>query len=186
MTLTQDAAAAALREIDAAQAQSRALFNYSKASPYLVLWGTLWVAVGVMTAASPANTGWFWLVADLIGFAACIYFIRRDRPKVSQPRTLATFRFVGIALVIAGFFAAVQALFGPATGTQTMALAALMVSAIYMGMGLWVGARYVAIGLLLLALTFVGVFVVPDQAVAFISVAGGLTLALGGLWMRRA
>ncbi|MBL8644991.1 MAG: hypothetical protein JNK21_13735 [Rhodospirillaceae bacterium] len=195
MTLTRDDAALALREIAAAGTHSRQLLNYTKASPHLLLWGALWLAVGVMTELTPGNAGWTWLVVDAIGFSASLYFIVRDARSAAGSGAASSgaatpaasgLRYGGLVAVAIGFFVAVSMVFGPTSGAQFMSLAALMVSAVYIGVGLWVGARYAILGVVLGVLTLIGFFILPAHAISFISAAGGITLLLGGFWMRSA
>ena len=69
MTITRNDAATALRDADSASRRSLALFQYGLASPFLLLWGALWIVAGAVAALSPDNAGIGWLVVDIAGLA---------------------------------------------------------------------------------------------------------------------
>jgi len=46
MSMSKDEASSALHDIEATERRSRTLFGYGVASPYLLLWGALWIVAG--------------------------------------------------------------------------------------------------------------------------------------------
>jgi hypothetical protein len=62
----------------------------------------------------------------------------------------------------------------------------LLCAALYAGIGLWAGVRYVVVGGLLAVLTLFGFFALRNQFFGVMAIAGGGSLVLTGLWLRRA
>lgn len=69
MTITSTDAANALHDVDSARRHNLALFQYGLTSPFLLLWGALWIVAGAVCAISPDNADIGWLVVDVVGFA---------------------------------------------------------------------------------------------------------------------
>lgn len=186
MTMTPQDAAAALSEIEQAGAHSKMLKGYERASPYLILWGLLWIVAGTVAQISPANTSMAWWTVDAIGILVTIYLaMRQSRQQQSKTRPIV-FRIVTLGFILGAFNAAVFNVFAPVSGAQVMSFAGLLCAVIYMAVGLWFGTRYVVLGATLFATTLVGFFALPEFTVVFISWAGGASIALSGLWLRRA
>ena len=78
MNVTKDDAETALKDVGAARRQSLTLFRYGLASPYLLLWGVLWIVAGIIGALSPDNIGIGWLVVDAIGIVGTGYLVIRS------------------------------------------------------------------------------------------------------------
>ena len=62
----------------------------------------------------------------------------------------------------------------------------MLMAAIYMVMGLWLGWRYSAIGGALAVLTLGGFFLLPVHFLLWMAFVGGGALILTGLWLRSA
>jgi hypothetical protein len=186
MTMTHDEAAKALSDIEQAGAHSKTLKGYERASPYLMMWGLLWIVAGTVAQVSPANTSVAWWTVDAIGIAGSLYLAvsqSRERQGEAKP---ALFRVLMLCAILGAFNAAVFNVFAPVNGAQVMSFAGLLCAVIYMVVGQWFGARYVVLGATLFVTTLVGFFVLTNITVVFISWAGGASIALSGLWLRRA
>jgi hypothetical protein len=186
MTITHDEATTALNEIERASAETKTLKGYERASPYLILWGLLWIVAGTVAQVSPANTSVAWWTVDAIGIAGSLYLaIRqsRERNNSAQP---TVWRVLMLCAILGAFNAAVFSVFAPVQGAQVMSFAGLLGAVIYMVVGQWFGARYVVLGATLFVTTLIGFFILKDITVVFISWAGGASIALSGLWLRRA
>ena len=70
MTITTNDAATALHDVDSARHRSPSLFHYGQTSPFLLLWGVLWIVAGTVTALSPDKAGVGWFVVNVVEFAA--------------------------------------------------------------------------------------------------------------------
>lgn len=186
MTITHDEAATALNDIDQASAHSKTLKGYERASPYLILWGLLWIVAGTVAQVSPANTSVAWWTVDAIGIAGSLYLaIRQSRERDGKTQPTVT-RVLMLCVILGAFNAAVFSVFAPVQGAQVMSFAGLLCAVIYMVVGQWFGVRYLVLGATLFATTLVGFFILTDFTVVFISWAGGASIALSGLWLRRA
>lgn len=77
MNITKTDAETALRDAGRASERSLTLFHYKMASPYLLLWGALWIVAGIIAMISPHNTGMGWFIVDTIGIVATGYLVAR-------------------------------------------------------------------------------------------------------------
>ena len=187
MTVSKDDALAALHDIETTERRSRRLFRYGLASPYVLLWGALWLVAGATGALSPAHTGIGWAAVDLVGLLGSGYLVathaRRCGDRGERVRLL---RYVATIAVLAAFIGVTQMVFAPVSSDEVLMLIVLVVAAVYAIAGCWVGVRYAVVGTALAALA-VGVFhLAPALVPSIVPIAGGGALVLGGLWMRRA
>ena len=67
MSMTKGDARSALQDVETAQRRSETLFRYGLTSPFVLLWGVLWIVAGAVGALSPANTGIGWAAVDIVG-----------------------------------------------------------------------------------------------------------------------
>ena len=187
MSVSKDDASSALHDIEATERRSRTLFGYSLASPYLLLWGTLWIIAGVVGALSTVNAGIVWGSVDIVGLLGTAYLIvRHARRCGARSDRIHLLRYVGSAVVLAAFIGLILMIFGPVKGGEITMLFTLLIAAGYAIVGCWFGLRYAVVGVALGGLA-VGVFVLaPAHLHLIVPFAGGGALILGGLWMRRA
>lgn len=178
MTLSQEDAARAPREIDVCRRRSANLFNYSQAAPHLILWGVIWITGYGTSAVAPARSGAMWAILTLVGTLGD--FVLSPRKPSGCGR-----RFSAIALTILAFFAATFALLGPISARQVGAFIPLVLAAIYVVLGLWMGARLVFAGLVVGSLTVAGYFLLPNLFFAWMAAVGGGSLLVIGLWLRK-
>ena len=187
MSMSKDEASSALHDIEATERRSRTLFGYDLGSPYLLLWGALWLIAGVVGAVSPANSGIGWGAVDIVGLVGTAYLIvRHARRCGARSDRIHLLRYVGSAAVLVAFVGLTLMIFGPVKGGEITMLFTLLVAAGYAIAGCWIGLRYAVIGVALGALA-VGVFVLaPAHLHLIVPFAGGGALIVGGVWMRRA
>lgn len=187
MSVSKDDALSALHDIETAERRSRTLFGYGLTSPYLLLWGVLWIVAGAVGTVSLANAGIVWGVVDIVGLIGTAWLIvRHARRCGKRDDRVHLFRYVGSAAAIAAFMGLTLMIFAPVTGPEILILFTLLVAAGYAIAGCWVGLRYAVVGVALGGLT-VGVFVLASAHLHLIvPFVGGGALILGSLWMRRA
>ena len=186
MNITRDDAASALQDVDSAQRRSVALFEYELASPFLVLWGGLWIVAGAVGAASPGNAGFGWLVVDIIGLVGTgILIVRQSRRYPDAGERVPMVRYAATVAVVAAFLTATLTVVAPVTGVQVLMVITLLVAAIYMTAGIWCGRRYAVVGAALGALALGLFHLAPAHVPLLVPFLGGGGLILGGLWMRR-
>ena len=186
MNVTKDDAETALKEVDAARRHSLTLFQYGLASPYLLLWGLLWIVAGVNGTVSPDNTGFGWLVVDAIGIVATGYLVVRNARRYARDGTRSQgLRFAATAAVLGALTAMVFMIFAPVSGAEVQTFITMLIAAIYMIAGIWVGHKFTALGAILAALALGAFHLAPAYLSLIVSILGGSALILGGLWMRR-
>ena len=187
MNVTRSDAASALRDIDTVQKRAQTAFGYRNGSPYLLLWGVLWIIAGTVGALAPGNAGLGWLAADIAGLigTGCLIAAqaRRDGSDGARGRV---FRYVAVAAVLAVFIALTLSLFAPVTGVEVQSFIVLLVGAAYVILGCWFGLRYAVVGVAIAALAAGTCHFAPAHAALVVPLLGGGALILGGLWMRRA
>ena len=84
MTVSKDDALSALHEIESAERRSQTLFGYGLTSPYMVLWGVLWIVAGAGAAVSVANAGIVWGVVDIVGLLGTAWLIVRHARRCGR------------------------------------------------------------------------------------------------------
>ena len=182
MTVTRNDAATALHDVDSASRHSLRLFQYGLASPFLLLWGVLWIVAGAVAALSPDNAGIGWLVVDIAGFAGTgiLIAVQSRRYGEGAGRSLAT------GVVVAVFVALTLSVFAPVSHVEVLMFITLIVAAAYAIVGCWAGRRYALIGAVLAGVAIGLHSLAPELVTVVVPFAGGGMLILGGWWMRSA
>ena len=187
MSVSKDDASLALQDIEATERRSRTLFGYGLASPYLLMWGTLWIVAGAVGALSPENEYIGWCAVDAVGLLGSAYLVVRHVRRCSErDDRVRVLRYVGTVLVLLAFIGLTQMVFAPVSGAEVLMLFTLLVAAVYTIAGCWAGLRYAVIGGALGGLAVAVFLAAPASLHLIVPFAGGCALILGGLWMRRA
>lgn len=180
MTIDPKEAAAALGDIDDIARRVRQSRVYQLASLMLVLWGAVVFAGYVATWLWPRWAIWFWGAVYVAGIAGSFAIGARSRPTTGARDLrgfLAFVLFVGF-----GVFVAVLGDFGP---RELGVFWPIYFMLVYVVVGLWLGAAFVAIGLGIIALTLIGYVFIGGWFELWMAAVNGGGLVLGGLWMRR-
>lgn len=182
MTISKQEAHAALTEAENAARRSREIYGYSRSAPYCFIWGATWF-LGYMAQAvlTDAQTVWTWpavLIAGA-GASALVGLSQKRRGARSMDKVWLLF------VVIYAFSFSLFAILRP-SALQIGAYWPLLCAALYAGAGLWGGVRYVVVGAALAVLTLFGFFELRGHFFALMAIAGGGSLVLTGLWLRRA
>ena len=187
MTITTNDAATALHDVDSASHHSLTLFGYGLASPFLLLWGVLWIVAGAVTALSPDHAGMGWIVVDTVGIAGTgVLVASQSRRYGEEAGRSQLWRCIATGAVLMAFVALTLSVFAPVSDAEVLTLIALVVAAAYAVAGCWAGGRYVAVGVALAGVA-IGLFhLAPNLVPPVVPFVGGGTLILGGLWMRSA
>ena len=187
MTITRNDAETALNDVDSARRQSLTLFKYQLASPFLLLWGALWIVAGAIGAFAPDSAGIGWLTVDIIGFAGTGYLVVLQARRYGEGDARSRlFRCAGTGAVVVAFVAMTLSVFAPVSEVEGLALITMVVAALYVIAGCWMGPRYAVIGAVLAVLVFGLFHLAPAHLPRVVPFLGGGTLILGGLWMRSA
>jgi hypothetical protein len=181
-------AADALKEVATTQKRSAQAYSYSLAAPYCFVWGGVWLlGYGAEALASfghfaGISTGWWWTALTLAGVAASIAIGRAQYAR----RPGRSWRMGALFAIIWLFTAALFAVIHPKSELQVGAYFPLLFSAIYAAVGLWLGLRYILVGVFVALATLGAFFFLRDYFFAWMALVGGGALLLTGLWMRRA
>ena len=187
VSTTKNDAETALRDAGKAEEHSLTLFHYEMASPYLLLWGALWIIAGIISVMSPENTGTGWIILNSIGIAATGYLVVGDSRRAGSHDTRnEVLRYMATVVVLALFLTMTFAIFNPVSGIQIQSFITVLLATIYMILGFWTGYRLTVIGAVLACLVIGAIMYTPSLLPSLVSVLGGGALILGGLWMRRA
>lgn len=183
MSLSPAEAQLALKDIEKTENRSAASQHHRHSAPYLILWGVIW-AIGYSVTASSPTISWAWAPLIAIGAIGSIVLARRQQSAQSEN---FGWRYFGSFAAIAIFIYALISVMAPVSYNQMSAVFPLVVGVYYAFIGLWTrGWRMLPLGLVLIALTAIGYFMLPDYFLYWMAGVGGGGLILGGLWLRSA
>jgi len=186
MTLTPSEAAAALATIEATETRAKQLNAYRKGSPFLLLWGAIWVVGFSVEDLAPQMTHTAWLTLDLIGGIATLALVALGRQRVNERiGNRAAQKVLALTAISILFSFATFMLLRPRNPLAGMAFAGLELGMIYSTIGVFVGTRWMITGLGLLTLTFAGYFSLTAHYGLWMAFVCGGGLILAGLWLRR-
>jgi hypothetical protein len=190
MTISRVQAAAALDEIDRTELRTRVSSSYANASPYLILWGVVWIAgYGGCAVVAPEHWGLVWLPLVLIGSLGSAWL--QSRAAGQQRRhglsgAGGSWRTAVLSLAVMAFIGSVYYVFRPVGTGPYLVFPALIVGLIYSVVGTIARMpRFVWIGAAIFVATMAGYILVPAWTAVWIAVVAGGGLVLGGLWMRK-
>jgi hypothetical protein len=182
-TLNPAQAAQALKEAGAAERRSAEAYRYQRFSPYLLLWGVIWIAGYSGSDLWARSSGRIWLGLVALALLASIAIARSFADGRADPQV--RWRTAAFFVVVWAFLMATYAIMRPVTPLQYGAFLPLLVAFAYVVLGLWGGRRLVITGVLVGALTLGGFFYLPQHFLLWEGFVGGGGLILAGLWFRR-
>jgi hypothetical protein len=176
-------ASAALAEIDDIVQRVRQSQLYELASLAAVWWGVLVFAGNVATWLWPHYAAYTWTFVNVVGIAGLIALrvVHRPHPHVGMFDIRLPLMF-GLFFAFGYLCTSVIGHFGP---RQLGAFWPIYFMLFYALAGLWFGYAFVAIGLVITALTLIGFFYIGEAFPLWMAFVNGGGLILGGLWMRR-
>ena len=181
MPLTPTEAADALRDIDQMEQRSSTVRGYQKASPYLILWGFIWL-IGYSLSYARPQWGIAWAVLSVIGVIGSFVVGMRLR---SEGNRGGGWRYGATFLAVFFFITALFAIMPPRQPMQVGAFFPILVALFYSLIGIWSrGQRMLITGVAIAVLTLIGFFYLPAYFMLWMAVVGGGGLILGGIWLR--
>ena len=175
-------ASAALAEIDEMVRRVRQSRIYDLASRLMVMWGVLVFAGYLVTWWVPRHAVFGWIAVYAVGIAGSAWLGVAGRPR-TDVRTLNIKALLAFAMFMTfGVFCCWLGHFGP---RQLGAFWPVYFMTMYAIAGLWFGHAFIAIGVIVTALTLIGYFWIGSPFDLWMAFVNGGGLILGGLWMRR-
>jgi len=126
--------------------------------------------------------GWWWMGLSLAGAVASI--VVGHSQNVRRPGR--SWRISMLFMIIWIFTLALFAVLHPGSDLQVGAYFPLLFAAIYAAIGLWMGLRYILVGIFMAASTLGAFFFLREYFFHWMALVGGGSLLLTGFWMRRA
>jgi hypothetical protein len=192
MNLSREDANAALESVEQVDRQVREMLGYRAASPFLILWGVIWLVANAVSDLVPSISSRLWMVAASLGFAASLWLaLRQMRCRAARmaltpaSRALQRRRFLLLTVAVGGYFPAMLAVLGPLGARQSGAFISLFWAFAYMFAGVWLGMRMYVTGAITAAAIMVGYLFIHQHFAMWLAVVGGGSLLLAGFWLRR-
>lgn len=189
MAVTPDQARDSLNEIREMTAKLRRSLAASEASGHLMLWGAVWMGAFLACGLWPHRSGLIWGIGNAVGVVGSITIgllvsntkVHSDESSHESRRLLlmwlSMFVFVGVWLW----------LLRPESGEQIAAFICTAVMFLYIVMGLWLEAGFLAwLGVAVTALTIAGYQWFPGQFYFWMAFTGGGSLFASGLYIHKA
>lgn len=192
MDLSRQDASAALDEIEAAERRARQGVAYREASPFLILWGAVWLLANAATDLLPAYGRFAWPLGSLVGTLSSVVLVvlqlkrmasRHEQTPAQRCRARRRSLMIGITLL--SFFVAMHVVLGTLTGRQYNAFISLFWAFAYMAAGAWLGMRIFITGVVLAVAILAGYLYVQQYYLLWMAIVGGGSLLLAGFWLRR-
>ncbi len=178
----------ALGEAEQAMQSVRTKVTYSGVGPILILWGLIYATCFVITHFAYEAAGWAWLIGDVCGIAGTAYlgWVRPARGPVLSESAKQLGRRLGLFWLAAMVYIPIWlTLLTPWRGEQMGAFITTAIMFAYVVMGLWLRMSFfVALGVLVTALTFGGYFVFyPEWMNLWLAATGGGALLVSGAYL---
>ncbi|MEO8375869.1 MAG: hypothetical protein ABI471_11630 [Sphingomonas bacterium] len=186
--ITENEAAESLRDVERVSRRTHVASAYSIASPYLVLWGLVWIAGYTGSGlTAPEQWGWVWLPCIVVGVVGSTILGRRTARLGGSRASSAknpTARSLLMTLIIMLFMGSVYLVFKPVSPLPYLVFPALIMALTYALIGTFGLPRFTWIGAGIFVAVMLGYLLAPALMPFWIAAAGGGGLVLGGLWMR--
>lgn len=192
MNMSQQEASEALDAITTADRKVREHQGYREGSPFLILWGVLWFIANSVAGLAGHLAGPVWMITVIVGTAATATLVvaqsvRAQRAHRYTPaeRALIGRRASLLGISVITFFPAMSVVLGDLTPLQSNAFISMFWALAYMAAGAWLGLRLFFTGVATAVAVLLGVLVLREHYFLWMAFAGGGSLILGGLWLRK-
>ena len=150
------------------------LGNYRAYGSVVSAWGAAWLFGFAAQQFFPALAGWVWILGWI---GALGWTVTRPRRR-HDGKALATW------FILIGYIALLLAILGPDERTISL-IFALVLSASYAVMGVWVGKRFFLLAGLVVAAICFGWLWMPNWLFAALALGGGGATIVCGIWLAR-
>jgi len=171
---------ASLQAVETMEQRAKILRGYEQGAPYFFLWGIIWIVGYSASEIYPQRAGLIWLVLNVVGIATGLFMSRGVRIHGASKS-----RYLAVMLSAMGFVGATYFVMRPTSAQQLHAFPALLVSFLYVLMGIQRGARLAIAGIALAALTLLGFALMQEHFALWMAAVGGVALLFTGFWLRR-
>jgi len=185
MSITKDEASQALGEIETARGRVWQAKAYGATAPFLIIWGLVWMGAD---AANQFEPRWAlaWPIGILVGtVASLVAGFNLPRAPARPGERGGSWRNFAVWMVVMAFIVSLFLVIPITSAREEHSIFGLVFGFIYVGMGLWIGWRLLALGVALAALTLIGFYWVDAWYSLYMGVVSGGALVLGGLWLRK-
>jgi hypothetical protein len=183
MTIDPADAAASLRDIAAIEQRTRQTMFYATSGWIVMLWGVLTASSYAITEFYPAWALPVWIISWTLGLAGTIgLMFRRRRRRLTHVRP--DWRVVYAMIVLMAYAQVFIVLLHP-TYRQIDAFQPMIWMFGFVLAGIWVGRHFIGLGLVGTGLILLGYFGLGAWFHLWMALVQGVTLILGGFWLRR-
>jgi hypothetical protein len=186
MSISTREATEALDDMARAQRRASTLRGYERGAPHFILWGLIWIVGYGVSDFAPPLSGPVWLVLDLAGVTGSFLIGRAALAGAAMASRGYGRRFAALGATIFAFISAAYFVMKPHDMAQFGAFPALLMAGLYTAVGIWHGPRWTVAGVVLGLCTVAGFALFQGHFMLWMAAAGGSTLLLTGLWLRRA
>jgi hypothetical protein len=190
--ITAEQAADVLKEVATTERRSAEAYSYSQTAPHCFVWGAVWfLGYGAEALAPIAHPqwmwlgwwwlGWWWLALSMSGALASTLIGVQQGSRRNSNAWRMTALFAIMWLFTLALFQIMHA-----RELQIAAYFPLAFSAIYAAIGLWLGLRYILVGIFMAVSTLGAYYFLREHFLLWMALVGGGSLLLTGLWMRKA
>lgn len=188
--ISSDEARQSLLEVENTQRQSWQAIGYNRSSPFLLTLtlGLFWLSCYSATQFWPQHIPTIW-GGGMVLFSGVMFWLSlQSRQSAVTPQVQRINRNMGImfGLIVPAFAVASILVMWPVSGLKIGAFLPLLYAAIYTGMGLWMGQRYVIVGVAVFAATLAGYYLLREYFSLWMAIVCGGSMILTGLWLRNA
>jgi len=185
MELSAAEARSALDDIERTTTLSAKSTGYRRSSPYLILWGVIWmIGYAAPVLAPHLAHAYSWLALDLIGMVASALITARA-PRRTGKASGQSWRIFAMAGLIAFFIVGTMFVMQPTHAAQFEVFPALVLGLCYGIVGIFGMPRFFWVACIPPVAGLLAYYLAPAALPLTLSLIGGGSLVVVGFWMRR-
>jgi hypothetical protein len=185
MVISHEEAANALQQVGEAHDKAVLVERYRNASPFLILWGAIWMLADSLSDFYPRDVGLIWNTASLFGIAVSFAIGWRLGTTQRGGTRHYSWRLAATMAAVFAYFAATGAVLPQMTPLEIGEWISLFFGFAYVVVGIWAGWRILAVGAAMVVLILFGAFGLSSHQYLWLGLLSGGALLLGGFWLRK-